>query len=191
MPLIGTSGDLPPDALVTLGAASFLAAGVGIPAIIPGGMGTPLPDFVVLMPPEKNNILARIADLNTVIDTVCTSRGVPVVDVHTLLDEIALNGVVIRDELFNTDYVTGGLFSVDGFHPSSMGYWVIAREFARVINVNFGAAIPEPALPIEPVLNRAPGHNGEEFLTPLHHALELPHSALTGFWRAFGATGTD
>lgn len=190
VPLIGSSGNLPPDALVTLGASSFLAAGDGIPMIL-GGTGNPLPDFTVLMPTEKNNILTRIAELNMVIDTVCANLNVPVVDVHALLTDLDQNGVVIRDDTFNTDYVTGGLFSVDGFHPSSMGYWVITREFARVINANFGAAIPEPPLPIEPVLNRVPGAGDEELLTPLHYALALPYYALTGFWHAFGVTGTD
>jgi len=191
VPLIGTSGNLPPDALVTLGAASYLAAGIGIPVIIPGGTGNPLPDFVVLMPTEKNNILTRIDELNTVIDTVCANRSVPVVDVHALLADLSMNGVEIRGELFNTDYVTGGLFSVDGFHPSSMGHWVIATEFARVINVSFAAAIPAPPLPIDPVLNRVPGADDGKPLTPLHYALELPHHALAGFWRAFGVNGTD
>ncbi len=189
VPLIGTSGNLPLDALVTLGAASFLAVGDGIPVIIPGGTGNPLPDFVVLMPAETNNILTRIGEFNTVIDTVCANRGVPVVDVRALLVDLDQNGVVIRDDTFNTDYVTGGLFSVDGIHPSSMGYWVIAREFARVININFGAAIPEPPLPIEPVLSRVPGDNASEPLTPLHYALAFPDYALTGLWRALGTTG--
>jgi hypothetical protein len=40
------------------------------------------------------------------------------------------------------------LFSVDGVHPSSLGYWLVAKEFIQAINSGYGAAIPAPKLPL-------------------------------------------
>lgn len=153
IPLIGefqgTAGALPPGTLVTLLAFPLLAEGIGIPSAA-GGTGQPLPDAVVVDVTELAKICQRIQDFNVVIDSVATNRNVPVVDIHALFDKVDSEGVDVHGQEITTEFLTGGLFSVDGFHPSSVGYWVIAREFIRVINARFGSAIPEPPLPIEP-----------------------------------------
>lgn len=42
----------------------------------------------------------------------------------------------------NGDYITGGLFSLDGVHPTSRGYAILANKFIDVINTKFNAEIP-------------------------------------------------
>ncbi len=158
IPLIGEfqggSGPLPITSLVTLGAGSLLAQGIGIPVAL-GGTGNPLPDAVILDPTEQTNINDRITAFNTTIDTVATNRGVPVVDINQAFQSIqAAGGVTIRDQEFTLDYVSGGLLSLDGVHPSTLGYYVIAQEFVKVMNAAFGAAIPEPAVPTDVVRRR-------------------------------------
>jgi hypothetical protein len=44
--------------------------------------------------------------------------------------------------MFTTEFVFGGLFSLDGVHPSSQGYAIVANEFIEVINEKFSAEIP-------------------------------------------------
>jgi hypothetical protein len=34
------------------------------------------------------------------------------------------------------------MFSYDGFHPSDIGYTLLANEFIRTINANYGTKIP-------------------------------------------------
>ena len=43
---------------------------------------------------------------------------------------------------FTTTFVTGGLFSLDGVHPTSRGYGIVANEFIKVINTKWGTSIP-------------------------------------------------
>jgi len=146
----GGSAPLPLNALLTLSASAYLAQGIGIP-VAAGGTGNPLPDAVVVDPTELGNIRLRIGAFNTVIDSICTNRGIPVVDAHAKLNAMAASGVEIRGETYTTDYISGGLFSVDGFHLSALGNWTVAREFIRVINASYGADIPDPPLPIGPL----------------------------------------
>ena len=39
--------------------------------------------------------------------------------------------------------LSGGLFSLDGVHPSSQAHGIVANEFIKVINSKYGASIPE------------------------------------------------
>jgi hypothetical protein len=152
VPLIGPSGDLTFVDKVTLPAASLLAQGIGIPASL-GGTGNPLPGAVVIESGELNNILARIDAFNTIIDTVCTNRSIPVVDAKARFTKMRTDGYDMRGETYTSAYLENSLFGVDGLHPNSIGYYVIALEFIKVINANFGAAIPQPLLPLGPYRN--------------------------------------
>ena len=52
-----------------------------------------------------------------------------------------LSGVSFASE-FSADFITGGLFSFDGVHPSNTGHAVVANEFIKVINEKYNASIP-------------------------------------------------
>jgi hypothetical protein len=157
IPLLGQSGPLPMTALVTLPASGYLAMGIGIPAGVPGGTDAPLPDAVVLMPTERDAITTRIGEFNTIIDTVCTNRIIPVVDMNALYSSMKTTGYEMRGETYTSAFLSGGLFSVDGLHPSSLGYYVISLEFIRVINSWFTAGIPDPVRPLGPFRDPALG----------------------------------
>ncbi len=43
-------------------------------------------------------------------------------------------------------FLTGGLFSYDGVHPTAMGYGIIADEFVQAINARYGGSIPRVKL---------------------------------------------
>ncbi|MDH3217524.1 MAG: SGNH/GDSL hydrolase family protein [Candidatus Krumholzibacteria bacterium] len=187
IPLIGVvqgvPGPLPFTALVTLAASESLAVGVGIPA--PFGTGRPLPDAFVLDPVETGSIEMRLRSFNTTIDTVCTNRSIPVADIFALYSDVKANGVTFAGQDYTADYVTGGLFSVNGFHPSSAGYYLVAREFIKVTNAGFGASIPDPPFPAGPTLSRIPPSDLVRF-SPLQYALDLAPGALDGLWFSLG-----
>ena len=44
--------------------------------------------------------------------------------------------------MLTADYVKGGVFSLDGVHPTSKGQGLIANEFIRVMNSRIGTNIP-------------------------------------------------
>jgi lysophospholipase L1-like esterase len=141
VPLVGPSGPLPSGSLVTLGASSLLAGGVGIPTAL-GGRGTPLPDEVVLDPSELAIIKDRVTANNQAIASICQAANIPVLDINGIMRDLAQNGRVIGGVTFTSSYLTGGIFSYDGVHPTDLGYAITANEWIRLMNAN-GAALPE------------------------------------------------
>jgi lysophospholipase L1-like esterase len=146
IPLIGPQGLLGPNDKVLLTATTFLAQGIGIPAAI-GGTGQPLPDSAVLSAAEVATIQARTAELNAVIAQRADDFGAALVDVHAFFDDVAANGFAAGGNIvYTTDFLTGGIFSYDGVHPSPMGYAVLANLFIEAINRHFGDNIPPVGL---------------------------------------------
>lgn len=152
IPLIGTFGDgrvgplstdpsSPDFAFVNLTAASLLAQGIGVPQAV-GGTGQPLPSEVLVDRAELVLIKTKVAELNGVIASVAGAKNIPVVDINTMFSEIHANGIEIGGIELTTKFVTGGLFSLDGVHPTAVGYGIIANEFIKKINEAYGAAIP-------------------------------------------------
>lgn len=141
VPLIGPAGPLPSGSLVTLGASSLLAQGIGIPTAL-GGRGTPLPDEVVLDPTELNIIKDRVIANNQAIAEICQAAGIPVLDINAIMRDLAQNGRTIGGITFTSSYLTGGIFSYDGVHPTDLGYAITANEWIRLLNAN-GAALAE------------------------------------------------
>lgn len=141
VPLIGPSGPLPSGSLVTLAASSLLAQGIGIPTAL-GGRGTPLPDEVVLDPTELAVIKDRVTVNNQAIAQICQAANIPVLDINGLMRDVAQNGRTIGGVTFTGAYLTGGIFSYDGVHPTDLGYAITANEWIRLLNAN-GAALPE------------------------------------------------
>lgn len=138
VPLIGPTGELPSTALVTLAASTLLAQGIGVPAAL-GGTGAPLPDEVLLDPSEIAIIQERVRANNQAIGEICSAAGVPVVDVFALLQEVSTTGRRVAGITLTSDFLSGGIFSYDGVHPSDIGYAVVANEWIRVINQSGGS----------------------------------------------------
>jgi succinyl-CoA synthetase alpha subunit len=65
------------------------------------------------------------------------------VDINTFFNDVAANGYQTNGLTFTTKYLEGGMFGVDGVHPTNQGYAIIANQFIKTINEAFGASIPE------------------------------------------------
>lgn len=131
------AGPLPNGSLVLLPAGQLVPLGYGFPAPAP-----PLPDSLVITVAERANIEQRVRDFNTVIAAQAQARGAALADANGLFAAIAARGIVLGGTRYTTRYVSGGLFSLDGVHPNSLGYGLFANEFVRAINARFGASIP-------------------------------------------------
>jgi lysophospholipase L1-like esterase len=140
VPLIGPNGALASNAHVLLTASTLLAQGVGIPKAL-GGQGTPLPDQVILDADEVGAIQDHIAGYNLAISDLCGAAGIPVFDVNAVLATIAREGRNVGGVRLSADYLTGGIFSYDGIHPTDLGYAVIANEWINKINEG-GESLP-------------------------------------------------
>jgi len=145
--LLGPQGPLPEGTFVTLAASPLLARGDGIPTEV-GGRGTPLPDEVILDAGEIATIRARVDANNQAIADICRAASVPVLDVNALLTEIATVGREVGGVRLTNAFLTGGIFSYDGVHPTDLGYAVIANEWIRVINEGGGDLTPVNLAPV-------------------------------------------
>src|SRR5581483_4118620 len=108
-----------------------------------GGNGQPLPGNVVLTAAEANTIRNYVNTYNASIVSAANTVGAAVVDANSVLSQIAQTGVNIGGVTFNSAFLTGGLFSYDGVHPTNFGYAYIANLFIEAINEKFGGNIPE------------------------------------------------
>ena len=98
------------------------------------------PDFV-LDADEVKKIQERITIFNQIIEDAAADMGMPVVDVHQLFREMAETPPVFFGIPILHTYL-GGIFSLDGVHPSDIGHAIVANAFIDVINSGFGKAIP-------------------------------------------------
>ncbi|HTO89696.1 MAG TPA: SGNH/GDSL hydrolase family protein [Candidatus Sulfotelmatobacter sp.] len=148
--LIGPSGSLAPGDFVTLEAGSLLAAGygyaVGDTSYLSGGPvpgnGLALPDQVVLSAAEAASITSAVDAYNAAISSEAAARGYGVLDFHGLLQDINANGYTFAGTHYTTQFITGGLVSLDGVHPTDLAHGIIANALIDVVNAKWGAQIP-------------------------------------------------
>ena len=141
VPLIGPNGLLSANDHVLLTAQAELAQGRGIPTAL-GGSGLPLSDSSVLDAGEAATISARITAYNAVIRTVAQEKNAAFVDANTVLRGVAVNGISVGGITYSSAFLTGGVFSYDGIHPTAFGYAFTANQFIAAINAQYNGHIP-------------------------------------------------
>ncbi|MGB0185646.1 MAG: G-D-S-L family lipolytic protein [Flavobacteriaceae bacterium] len=128
------------DDLVVLLAASFIGtlADPTNPASV-NGVGVPLADNWVLTKTEIDEITDMTDHINSKISTMATQLGYAHFDANDMFQQI-FNGDVTYDGFSpNASLVFGGMISLDGVHPTSRGYAVIANEFMKAIDETYGS----------------------------------------------------
>lgn len=141
VPLLGPDGPLESDDRVTLDAEPLLELGVGVPTR-QGGLGTALPDRVVLDADEQTLIRNATNGYNATIAALAAAHDLPVVDVRTLFDEFALGTLVSDGVRVSNEFVTGQAFSLDGFSLTAKGNGVLVNRMLAVLNARFGSRLP-------------------------------------------------
>lgn len=107
------------------------------------GTKTPIPNNLHLTTAELNKIQTAIDGYNATIRTEASARGLALVDANARLKELSTTGININGISFTSDFITGGAFSLDGVHPNTRGYAIIANDFIKAINSTFGANVPQ------------------------------------------------
>jgi lysophospholipase L1-like esterase len=100
-----------------------------------------LPDQYVLDSSEIAYIDQMTTDYNTVIIQKAQQYGLAMVDANTYFKTVDA-GIKWNGVDFNTKFVTGGFYSLDGYHPNQNGYALIANEFIKAINLKYRASVP-------------------------------------------------
>jgi lysophospholipase L1-like esterase len=134
---------LPPTVRIPLPVALGIAGGTLPPETLQN------PDFL-LDAAEAAAIDAHINQLNQVIDQVAAAHDAAVVDINGYYrsflqtQPVSISKAGLPTFRISTDYAprfsatsTGGVFSLDGVHPSNTGYALAANQFIQVINQAF------------------------------------------------------
>jgi phospholipase/lecithinase/hemolysin len=126
-----------------IGAGDFVVpdAFPHISAILNGLEPGPLPGNLVLDAGEVATIRAAVREYNAFIAAQAQAHGAALVDIHALVDQLHDKGLVAGGQRLNLDFL-GGLFSLDGIHPTNTGYALFANEFIHALNTRFAAGIP-------------------------------------------------
>lgn len=95
----------------------------------------------VLDPTEIATIQQRIEDFNQIIADEAAAVDAPVVDIAALFDDIEQNGYNLFGLTLTNDF-RGGVFSLDGVHPTNIGHAIIANEFIAKLNSHYSMSIP-------------------------------------------------
>lgn len=118
--------------------------GQGLPAALAGqfsveGVSLPLADKWVLLPSEQDEIMMATDSFNTTIEAAATQAGLAFVDANMLMQELADGNYSSGGFEPTSALVTGGVFSLDGVHPTGRGNALIANEFLKVIDATYGS----------------------------------------------------
>src|SRR5439155_24643935 len=107
-----------------------------------GGAGSALPATDVLFAAGVTSIQAAVDGYNAAIRAEAAARGWALVDLNGLLKQAAGAGFVFRGQTYTSAFVTGGLFSLDGVHPTDLAHGIIAGALIDAVNKRYGARIP-------------------------------------------------
>ena len=83
----------------------------------------------------------RTADYNASITQQASAKGAILVDVAAMFQQLTARGQVVGGRRLTTGFL-GGLFSLDGIHPTNTGYAVVANEFIHAMDSQGAAGIP-------------------------------------------------
>jgi len=137
------------NTLIGLGFDQVTAAALAqqaVQGLIAAGLtpsGVPIPGTLTLTEAEEQIVNDAVDDYNANILSVAQSKGVPVVDLITPINQIIQSpgsfGVTALFVFFDPNTT---MFSLDGVHPNDAGQALIANEFVKKINSTFGLQIP-------------------------------------------------
>lgn len=82
-----------------------------------------------------------VVEYNKVINEAARLFDATVVDVNGTLAEIAAHGYTADGHHLTTEYL-GGIFSLDGVHPTNTGYAILGNAYIEAMNKHLHTSIP-------------------------------------------------
>jgi len=113
-----------------------------IPLIVAGKQKGPISDAGVLTAAEVVTVQAQVKAFNQIIAQQAQAAGATLDDINALFAQVAASGLTI-DGFTGTTRFLGGVFALDGIHPTNTGYAVVANKFIDTMNASFGTKIAD------------------------------------------------
>ena len=98
-------------------------------------------DRYVLDSSEVAEIDQAINSYNSIIQQKAAQYNFAFVDMYAYFKTVEA-GIKWDGADLNAQFVSGGFFSLDGYHPNQKGYALIVNEFIQAINSKFKSVIP-------------------------------------------------
>jgi hypothetical protein len=139
-PRVATSADL----LVLTFPTSLMGSTTAGAGTYPYGLDprNPIQTQYVLDAAEIALVKDYVNSYNSTIKSIAATNGLAVFDAFTFLTNIKANGLVVNGVSLNSNYISGGIFSLDGVHLTPRGYAIVANEYIKAINNQYGSSIP-------------------------------------------------
>jgi hypothetical protein len=106
------------------------------------GSEFPIPANFYLSQQQIVEVTTAINAYNIAIKELAEEFNLALVDINSLLKE-SIAGINYDGLNFTTQYVMGGVFSLDGLHLSPRGNAIVANHFFKAINNKYGSTIPK------------------------------------------------
>ncbi|HKK09956.1 MAG TPA: SGNH/GDSL hydrolase family protein [Bacteroidales bacterium] len=107
------------------------------------GSQKPVPAQYVLDAEEIQEITAATVMYNGIIENYADQLDLAHVDVAARMLEASDDDGIRYDGVgYSVEFVSGGLFSLDGVHLTGQGYAIVANEFIHAINEKYNAELP-------------------------------------------------
>lgn len=103
---------------------------------------TPIDNQYVLDANEVALTQDYVQSYNAAIKSIAAAKGLAVFDAYTFLNNVKQYGLEQDGIGLNSNYISGGIFSLDGVHLTPRGYAIVANEFIKAINAKYGSTIP-------------------------------------------------
>ncbi|CAA0216314.1 Probable lipoprotein precursor [Tenacibaculum maritimum] len=107
------------------------------------GITLPLADKWVLTKEEAEIVKQATDNYNETIKNVSEAKELAFVDFNALLKQAATNGIAFDNYILTTEFVLGGLISLDGVHLTARGYALMANKMLEAIDNQYGSNFKE------------------------------------------------
>ena len=133
---------------IILPAATILGTTVGGDPTQINGVSVALADNFVLTANEVMEVQMATASYNGTISAMASQFGWAHFDANAVLNQISTTGLQMDDFTITGDLVFGGLFGLDGVHPTSRGNAIIAKLMMAEIDAKYGSNLSDAGLNI-------------------------------------------
>ncbi|GAB4332268.1 MAG: hypothetical protein OHK0038_07850 [Flammeovirgaceae bacterium] len=108
------------------------------------GQAPILSNQFVLTKAERDPAVTAINDYNTYIKNLAsTDANIALFDANKMFADIVKSGFRQDGFVHSAAFITGGLFSLDGVHPTPRGYAIVANEMIKAMNGKFKTNIAQ------------------------------------------------
>ena len=83
-----------------------------------------------------------VTQFNAIIAEAAHQHGAALADFNTLVAQLSEHGYQLKNGQTLTTAFLGGLFSLDGIHPTNTGYAILANAVINAMNQQFHSNVP-------------------------------------------------